>query len=80
MRRNLQGQEDRTAGRSQEKSEGDTGTDRFPAGASRHKLKNLTPKNLVRHELIGLETEVVDSTNHSLVGLKGTVVDETQNI
>ncbi|MFQ5887957.1 MAG: ribonuclease P protein component 1, partial [Candidatus Hydrothermarchaeales archaeon] len=41
---------------------------------------NLTPKNLVRHELIGLETEVVDSTNHFLVGLKGTVVDETRNI
>ncbi|MFQ5974947.1 MAG: ribonuclease P protein component 1 [Candidatus Hydrothermarchaeales archaeon] len=80
MRRNLQGQKDRTAGRSQEEGKRDTGTDRFPGGSSGHKLENLTPKNLVRHELIGLEIEIAESTNRSLVGLKGTVVDETRNI
>lgn len=39
----------------------------------------ITPKNLVRHELIGLPVEVVDSTNKELIGLKGKVIDETRN-
>jgi ribonuclease P protein subunit POP4 len=38
----------------------------------------LTPANLVRHELIGLEAEVITSTNQSAVGIKGTVIDETR--
>ena len=40
----------------------------------------ITPNNLVRHELIGLEARVVESTNPSQVGLSGRVVDETRNI
>jgi len=40
----------------------------------------LTEKNLVRHELIGLEVEVKKSTNKSQVGIKGKVVDETYNM
>ncbi len=39
----------------------------------------LTPKNLVRHELIGLEAKIVNSTNKSNIGLKGKVVNETKN-
>jgi len=39
----------------------------------------ITPKNLVKHELIGLEVEVADSTNKFNVGMKGLVVDETKN-
>jgi ribonuclease P protein subunit POP4 len=37
----------------------------------------ITPQNLVRHELIGLEVEVKNSKNPSQVGLKGRVVWET---
>jgi ribonuclease P protein subunit POP4 len=40
----------------------------------------ITPSNLVRHELIGLEVKVVESTNPSQAGLSGRVVDESRNI
>jgi len=36
-------------------------------------------KNILKHELIGLDVEVVGAGNKSLVGIKGTVVDETKN-
>ena len=39
----------------------------------------ISPKNLIHHELIGLEVEVVDSTNPYQIGIKGTVIDETRN-
>jgi ribonuclease P protein subunit POP4 len=39
----------------------------------------ITPENLVRHELIDLEVEVVGSTNKSEIGVKGKVADETYN-
>jgi ribonuclease P protein subunit POP4 len=37
----------------------------------------LTPETLVRHELNGLHTEVVDSPNPDLIGVAGRVVVET---
>ena len=37
----------------------------------------ITPKNLVRHELIGLDVEVKESSNKSHIGLSGKVVGET---
>jgi ribonuclease P protein subunit POP4 len=40
----------------------------------------ITPKNLIRHELISLEVEIADSTDPSLKGLKGRVIDETKNM
>jgi ribonuclease P protein subunit POP4 len=40
----------------------------------------ITPKNIIRHELIGLEVEVVESTNKFQVGIKGMVVDETKKL
>ncbi len=40
----------------------------------------LTPQNIMHHELIGLDTEIVDSTNSSLIGIEGRIVDETKNI
>jgi ribonuclease P protein subunit POP4 len=40
----------------------------------------ITEKNLVRHELIGLEVEIRKSTNKSQIGIKGRVVDETYNM
>ena len=39
----------------------------------------VTPKELVRHELIGLEVKVAESTNRSAAGLEGTVTDESRN-
>ena len=37
----------------------------------------IKPENLVRHELIGLEVEVKQTTNPSQKGLKGRVIDES---
>lgn len=37
----------------------------------------VTPENLPKHELIGLECEVVGSTDEGQVGIKGEVLDET---
>ncbi|RLJ03403.1 MAG: ribonuclease P protein subunit [Candidatus Aenigmatarchaeota archaeon] len=37
------------------------------------------PKDLLRHELIGLGVEVVGATNRSQIGIRGKVADETRN-
>jgi ribonuclease P protein subunit POP4 len=39
-----------------------------------------TSKNIGKHELIGLNAEIVESKDPSLKGLKGVVVDETKNM
>ncbi|HDQ59643.1 MAG TPA: ribonuclease P protein component 1 [Candidatus Woesearchaeota archaeon] len=39
----------------------------------------ITEKNILKHELIGLQCEVKESRNKSQVGMKGKVVDETRN-
>jgi ribonuclease P protein subunit POP4 len=39
----------------------------------------ITPKNLVRHELIGLKAKIADSSNRAVIGMEGPVVDETRN-
>lgn len=39
----------------------------------------LNPKDIAKHELIGLEIEIVESKNSVLVGLKGKITDETKN-
>ncbi len=36
-------------------------------------------RDLARHEMIGLEAEVADSTDKGLKGLRGKIVDETKN-
>ncbi|MEM3463077.1 MAG: ribonuclease P protein component 1 [Candidatus Bathyarchaeia archaeon] len=38
----------------------------------------ITPQNLLRHELMGLEAKVVGSPNGSLIGLEGRIMDETK--
>lgn len=40
----------------------------------------MTPRNLVQHELVGLECEVADSANKSQIGIKGRVASETKNL
>jgi ribonuclease P protein subunit POP4 len=37
----------------------------------------ITPRNIARHELVGLRGRVVDSSDTSLVGIEGRVVEET---
>ncbi|MDI6806929.1 MAG: ribonuclease P protein component 1 [Candidatus Aenigmarchaeota archaeon] len=37
----------------------------------------ITPSNLVRHELCGLEIKIIKSTDPTQKGLKGRVIDET---
>jgi len=39
----------------------------------------ITPKNVFRHELIGLKARVAESSNKANAGLEGRVVDETRN-
>jgi ribonuclease P protein subunit POP4 len=39
----------------------------------------ITPQNLIRHELVGLEVEIANSLHGDLKGIKGRVVDETKN-
>jgi ribonuclease P protein subunit POP4 len=39
----------------------------------------MNPKELIRHELIGLDAEIVKAKNQTLVGFKGKIVDETQS-
>lgn len=40
----------------------------------------ITAKNLVRHELIGLQVRVIASSNFSAIGGNGRVVDESRNM
>jgi ribonuclease P protein subunit POP4 len=37
----------------------------------------ILPENLSRHELIGLEAQIVAASNPSLIGISGHIVDET---
>ncbi len=39
----------------------------------------MNPREIAKHELIGLEIEIVESKNKSLKGLKGKIIDETKN-
>lgn len=49
-------------------------------GNSRTERREVrTPQNIARHELIGLEIEVVEAKNKSLIGRKGAIVDETRD-
>lgn len=40
----------------------------------------INPKNLVKHELIGLSVKIKDSTNKSHIGMEGCVIDESYNM
>lgn len=40
----------------------------------------ITLNNIVTHELIGLKTEVVESTDQHIMGLSGKIVDETKSM
>jgi len=38
-----------------------------------------TPENLPKHELIGLNVEVVEASNDNYIGISGEVLDETRD-
>lgn len=40
----------------------------------------VTPKNVLRHELIGLFAKIVESTDPTLQGMSGTIIFETKNM
>jgi ribonuclease P protein subunit POP4 len=43
-------------------------------------VTRITPQNILRHELIGLDVKVVHAKNPEIRGVKGRVVDETRNM
>ena len=40
----------------------------------------ISAENLIAHELIGLRTEVQESSNPQIIGVKGKIVDETKHM
>lgn len=43
-------------------------------------MNEITPQNILRHELIGLGVKVVRARNLFASGVSGVVVDETRNM
>ncbi len=43
-------------------------------------MSEITPQNIIRHELIGLTLKVVRARNSAIKGIRGVVVDETRNM
>ena len=40
----------------------------------------ITAENITRHEFIGLNTQISDSTNSQIIGLNGTIINETKSM
>ena len=40
----------------------------------------ITAENIHRHEFIGLNTQIIDSSNSQIIGLNGTVINETKSM
>ena len=40
----------------------------------------ITINNITSHELIGLHTEITQSSNTQIIGLNGRIVDETKSM
>jgi len=43
-------------------------------------MTQITPHNILRHELIGLNVKIPSARNPHLQGLRGKVIDETRNM
>jgi ribonuclease P protein subunit POP4 len=43
-------------------------------------MSDITPQNILRHELIGLSVRVASASATSIRGIRGVVVDETRNM
>ena len=40
----------------------------------------ISPQNVIRHELIGLDVLVVHASNPAQTGISGRIIDETRNM
>ena len=40
----------------------------------------ITAETILRHEFIGLKTEIINSTNRQVIGLNGTIINETKSM
>ena len=40
----------------------------------------ITLNTITRHEFIGLETQIVKSSNSEVIGLNGTIINETKSM
>jgi ribonuclease P protein subunit POP4 len=40
----------------------------------------ITPRNILRHELIGLDVRIASAKDPSIRGIKGMIVDESRNM
>lgn len=40
----------------------------------------ITQQNIVNHELVGLDAQILESTNRAVVGLSGKIIDETKSM
>ena len=40
----------------------------------------ITADNIISHELIGMHTEIANSSNPQIIGLNGRIVDETKSM
>jgi len=40
----------------------------------------ITSDNIIRHEFIGLNVQIADSTNDQIIGLNGTIIHETKSM
>lgn len=40
----------------------------------------ITQQNIINHELLGLDAQILESTNKTFVGLFGKVIDETKSM
>jgi ribonuclease P protein subunit POP4 len=40
----------------------------------------ITQQNIINHELVGLDAQILESTNKTVIGLLGKVIDETKSM
>jgi len=43
-------------------------------------MTEITPQNLIRHELIGLTVRIIRANDSVMKGFRGVIVDETRNM
>jgi ribonuclease P protein subunit POP4 len=40
----------------------------------------ITADTITRHEFIGLDTQIIESSNQQVIGLNGTIINETKSM
>jgi ribonuclease P protein subunit POP4 len=40
----------------------------------------ITVDTITRHEFIGLDTQIIESSNQQVIGLNGTIINETKSM